>query len=375
MSEKAKILGSSTYGAEELPIETSAQVENQISDTVVNEQVNSETETQTTNTENNETTTQEDNSSSFELSLGEDNSTITNNKQEQIQTNSSWKDILKKLSPQERNEAAKELGFDDFDINFSDARKRGVEPSKYIYSKAIDWSKVNDIDLLKNDYRAKFPNATPIQIDKLIAKQYNQTEIADEEDRELGALMMQADAQKIREQKINESNSFQLPERIEPQKDEAYSQWKEQQETINRGRQGFNQFLAEHEATKNLLQNKRVAIPIGKDGRVFNINIDKPELINTVLTDGGKSWNKLVTTQDGKPDIAKQQMGVLFMANPQKFIDDIYNYGVSQGKKSIINGNTNATREIGTQPRGSVVNMTEREAFSKNARSSTYGSQ
>ena len=375
MADKAKILGSSTFGAEELPIEsTITPTENQNSETVITGtpteiEIPSTTETSQENIES-----QEDNNSSFEFSLGEENKP-TDNQQPQTEIGTSWKDILKKLSPQERNEAAKELGFDDFDINFSDARKRGVEPSKYIYSKAIDWSKVNDIDLLKNDYRAKFPNATPIQIDKLIAKQYNQTEIADEEDRELGALMMQADAQKIREQKINESNSFQLPERIEPQKDEAYSQWKEQQETINRGRQGFNQFLAEHEATKNLLQNKRVAIPIGKDGRVFNINIDKPELINTVLTDGGKSWNKLVTTQDGKPDIAKQQMGVLFMANPQKFIDDIYNYGVSQGKKSIINGNTNATREIGTQPRGSVVNMTEREAFSKNARSSTYGSQ
>ena len=377
MDSKAIIKGSTIGFGEESTLTETAIVptENtQISDTTVSPEGNIQQQL-TENTETNvpeNTTSQEENNSNFDLGFSEEKS---NEPQVNTQSQStlSWKETLKKLSAQEKIEAAKELGFDDFDLNFSDARKRGVDPAKYIYAKAIDWNKVSDTDLLKNDYRSKFPNATPAQIDKLIARQYNQTDISDEEDKELGSLMMQADARKIREQKIVEANNFVIPEKIEPQTDENYAQFKKDQEQLNIGREGYKRFLAEHEATKNLLQNKRVAIPIGKDGKVFNINIDKPEAINTALTDNGTTWKKLMQNDKGEPDIFKQQMTILFAANPYKFIDDIFGYGKAQGMKSKIEENNNASREIGSSPRGNVVNMTEKEAWAKHARSSTLG--
>lgn len=248
---------------------------------------------------------------------------------------------LKKV---DKNELLKKLGLDDFDIEFSEYRKKGGKPVDYLNARAIDYTQVSDENLIKADFKKQNPNLTPSQVDVFFKRRYMVDELATEEDREFAGIQIAMDANKIRQQSIEEQKKFKLPEAITPQTDEAYEQWKQYRESQSQSVEQIGSFYLNHAATKNLHENKKVAINVGEGVAPFNITIDKPEMITNSFVDGGKTWQKLTTTQTGEPDVQKQQMIALFTFNPQKFIQDLFNYGLQQGKRSLVNEGQNAQR-------------------------------
>jgi hypothetical protein len=81
-----------------------------------------------------------------------------------------WKTVLKKV---DRKEAAKELGLDEFDIDFADFRKNGGNPHRYLEAKGRDWKSVSDADVLRHDLRQQFPDLTQEEFDLLAEKRVN----------------------------------------------------------------------------------------------------------------------------------------------------------------------------------------------------------
>lgn len=264
-----------------------------------------------------------------------------------------WKDLIKGVDPKE---IAKELGISEFSLEMNEHILRGGSPADYINAKGVDWDKVSDADIIISDMKKEFPNATNQQLERLFNKKYNQTELAEEEDKEDGLLIMQRDAYKLRQERIDQQRSFKIPEAIIPDtvktQKELELQQQQQAEEFRIQREQVIQFFENHEITKNLMTSKRVAQDLGELGN-FYFKVDKPELITKAMTDD-ETWGKLVSTPQGEPDIAKRQLIALFAFNPKKFATDLVNYGKSLGQEELVAEGHNAKK-----PTGVLASMVE----------------
>ncbi len=260
-----------------------------------------------------------------------------------------WKEEIKKL---DKKELLKEVGVTDFAIELNEHLAKGGKAEDYLTARAIDYNSISDESLLKNSLKRQYPTATPQQIDMLYNRKYAVAEDASDDDKMFADLQAKSDANSLRQQAISEQQKYKLPEGVIPQTDEAYTRWKEQQQSQSQLVEQLNNFYSTHEATKALHESKKVTISVGKDVPPFNFNIDKPEFITKAFTDGGETWQKLTHTQSGEPDVPKQQLIALFSINPQKFVETIFGYGQQMGiRNKIVAEGQNAQR-----PQAKVIN-------------------
>jgi len=283
-----------------------------------------------------------------------------------------WKEQLKKSDPKE---ILKELGYDDFVADFAEFRKNGGDAYKYLEAKAFDWNNVSHTDLVFDELKLQYPNLSDDKIEKLYQARYKQTEFAADEDREVGLIQLEADAELVRQKRIQEQQQFRIPEVSRPQEVDNQLQYAEQERLLAEQQQQVLQFFREHDATKSLLESKRVAIDLGDNGR-FNFNIDKPENLMAVALDGEK-WQRAISVNPQEadpakliPDVAKLQKIALVALNPN-YEKDLVNYGKSLGLKAIIEEGQNARRPVGSVP--AQPNESLGEAFGSRAKMGTIG--
>jgi hypothetical protein len=283
-----------------------------------------------------------------------------------------WKEQLKKSDPKE---ILKELGYDEFVADFAEFRKNGGDAYKFLEAKAFDWNNVSHTDLVFDELKLQYPNLSDDKIEKLYQARYKQTEFAADEDREVGLIQLEADAELVRQKRIQEQQQFRIPEVSKPQEVDNQLQYAEQERLLAEQQQQVLQFFREHDATKSLLESKRVAIDLGDNGK-FNFNIDKPENLMAVALDGEK-WQRAISVNPQEadpakliPDVAKLQKIALVALNPN-YEKDLVNYGKSLGLKAIIEEGQNARRPVGSAP--AQPNESLGEAFGSRAKVSTLG--
>lgn len=300
---------------------------------------------------------QEEGVSSFSIpSYGEEEAAPENVEATQTAAQVDWKEAIKKM---DRREVLKELGLKDFTIDFAEYYENGNDPYKYLEAKAFDWNKVNDIDILKQDYKLQYPTFEENQIERLIAKKYGFIEGGDDEDNADALLLAKADAHVLREKKIQEQKSFVIPSvegkqvanQTQPNIEQLIA---EQQQVAAQEYQKVVQFYNEHEATQNLAQSKRVGVDLGLD-KPFYFNVDKPEMVTKAITNG-EFWQRITAANPQEvdaskliPDVNKLQKIVLHAMNPN-YEKDIFNYGKSFGLKTVIEEGQNAKKPSGTSP-------------------------
>lgn len=286
-----------------------------------------------------------ENESAFKLNFDEPTPTPDEQPQQPASAApaTNWKDAIKNV---DKTELFKELGVSDFALEINEHIARGGNAADYLSAKSIDYNNVSDEDLLKTSLREQFPNFTKEEINRLFNRKYGTSDTMEDEEKEDKLLELKADAHIKRTAKIQEQQKFKIPEQVTPQvKDEAYAQWKQLKESQPQMMEQLVSFYNNHEATKSLNESKRVAISLGENVPPFHFNIDQPEMITKALTDDGTIVRRLTTTQSGEPDVAKQQLIMLFSHNPQKFIQDIFNYGQSRGvRKELVEDGQNAQR-------------------------------
>jgi hypothetical protein len=263
-----------------------------------------------------------------------------------------WKEELKKANPKD---ILKELGYDDFVAEFAEFRKNGGDAYKYLEAKAFDWETVNHQDLVLDELKLQYPHLADDKIEKLYQAKYKLSEYASEEDKEVGLIQLEADAELIRQKRIVEQKAFQIPEVSRSQEAvDAQNRMAEQQEIQAQQVQQALQFFKEHEATRNLMESKRVAIDLGDNGK-FNFTVDKPETLMAVALDSEK-WQRAIAVNPQEadpskliPDVAKLQKIALVALNPN-YEKDLVNYGKSLGLKTIVEEGQNARRPVGSTP-------------------------
>ncbi len=283
-----------------------------------------------------------------------------------------WREELKKSNPKD---ILKELGYDEFVADFAEFRKNGGDAYKFLEAKAFDWNNVSHTDLVFDELKLQYPNLTDDKIEKLYQARYKQTEFAADEDREVGLIQLEADAELVRQKRIQEQQQFRIPEVSRPQEVDNQLQYAEQERLLAEQQQQVLQFFREHDATKSLIESKRVAIDLGDNGK-FNFNIDKPENLMAVALDGEK-WQRAISVNPQEadpakliPDVAKLQKIALVALNPN-YEKDLVNYGKSLGLKAIIEEGQNARRPVGSVP--AQPNESLGEAFGSRAKMGTIG--
>jgi hypothetical protein len=200
--------------------------------------------------------------------------------------------------------------------------------------------------------------------------------MSSDEDREIGLIQLEADAELVRQKRISEQNAFQIPEVATAQEAvELQNRIAEQQKLQAEYSQRIIEFFREHEATKSLYESKRVAIDLGDNGK-FNFNIDKPENLMAIALDSEK-WQRAISINPQEadvnklvPDVAKLQKIALVALNPN-YEKDLVNYGKSLGLKAIVEEGQNARRPIGSTP--AQPNESFAEALKTRAKVSTLG--
>jgi hypothetical protein len=314
----------------------------------------------------------EDNQSSFSMPSfdGEEDS---EGEEGQAAAVVDWKEELKKANPKD---ILKELGYDDFLAEFAEFRKNGGDAYKYLEAKAFDWETVNHQDLVLDELKLQYPHLTDDKIEKLYQAKYKQSEYASDDDKEIGAIQLEADAELIRQKRIAEQKTFQIPDVMNSQEVNQFQERMAEQQKIESERvQQALQFFKEHDATKNLMESKRVAIDLGDNGK-FNFTVDKPETLMAVALDSEK-WQRAIAVNPQEadpskliPDVAKLQKIALVALNPN-YEKDLVNYGKSLGLKSIVEEGQNARRPIGSTP--AQPNESFAEAIKNRAKVGTLG--
>lgn len=292
---------------------------------------------------------------------------------EETKASLDWKAELKKANPKD---ILKELGYDDFVAEFAEYRKNGGDAYKYLEARAFDWNDVSHQDLVKDDLKLQYPHLTEDKIEKLYQAKYKQSDMSSDEDREIGLIQLEADAELVRQKRISEQNAFQIPEVATAQEAvELQNRIAEQQKLQAEHSQRIIEFFREHEATKSLYESKRVAIDLGDNGK-FNFNIDKPENLMAIALDSEK-WQRAISINPQEadvnklvPDVAKLQKIALVALNPN-YEKDLVNYGKSLGLKAIVEEGQNARRPIGSTP--AQPNESFAEALKTRAKVSTLG--
>jgi len=276
-----------------------------------------------------------------------------------------WKSALKTV---DKKEVLKELGVSDFALELNEYIAAGGNAADYISAKAIDWKSISDEDVVKADLKKQFPTFSATEINRLFSRKYDLSEELDPQEKEDNLLLLKADAHIKREQKIQDQSKFKMPETIQPQANTVSAQ--EQEIAAQQQYQQMVNWYNEQDATKSLMTSKRVTLDLGANGGKFNFNVERPELLTKALVDAN-TWQKITSNKQGEPDIAKMQKIALYAMNPEQFEMDIFNYGVSKAKSSIVNEARNITPAAKVLPMNGA-NTTEKEAW-KGAKSSTVG--
>jgi len=256
-----------------------------------------------------------------------------------------WREAIKTA---DRKELLKELGIDDFAIELNEHIKNGGQASDYLNAKARDWNSVPDLDIIRDEFKAKFPNLTAAEIERKISRKYSLDDIDDDLKAD-GEIDLKSDAYELRQSRIERDKKLIIPSNKSPEVDMdamtnqfMESQQRIQQENYKKSIDIFNN----HEATKELNQSKRVALDLGANGK-FSFTVDKPEVITKAIYDS-KFWSKITSNEKGEPNVKLLQKLVLHAINEQKFENDLVNYGKSLGLHNVVAEGQNAKRPIGS---------------------------
>lgn len=301
--------------------------------------------------------------SDFSLDFGQgDSSNSTQNTETQTQIDPD--EFIKKIG---REELLKKLGVSEFALEMDTHLKNGGKADDYILAKSINYDSIGDEEIVKADLRNKFPKWDAQKIDKYFNSKYGFDENTDPELAQQRSIELEADAYKLREIRKNEQSKFKIADPQPQISDEDYLQYKAQQENNAQLIQKVSELYKTHPFTKSLYENKRVEISLGDGVKPFVFNVNKPEVLTEMLTDGGKIYSKLTSTESGEPDMYKQYLGGLFMADPQKFIMSIFNYGQSMGLRSKLVGEGQNAQK----PQAKVASMTSNDG--QTVRQGTFG--
>lgn len=264
----------------------------------------------------------------------------------------SWQEVLKSQQP---DTVLKALGFDDnmaklvgelktFDpkvVGLIQAYKEGTHVD-YLRELATDYTKMSAEEVMRHQLRREYPKASDRQLDVLyrkeVVQQYN-LDSDDEFEVEEGRMLLDAKADRYRDDFVNSQQKYLLPKAPEPtaatETDHSAEEAKQRFETYR------NQFTGDP-YTKNIFAAKQVVLGEGDDK--FTFPVKDPESIIKNLYDAD-SWLQKTSIVQGDsivPDVKKQVLIALIAEHGEGFLNEYAKHYKSLGGKSVVETIENA---------------------------------
>jgi len=294
----------------------------------------------------------------------------TPQKAEETKKELSWQEVLKQ---QPDTEVLKALGLDEKAINLA-KKLNGFEKVDYFDKLLSEWIETGKIDTfareLSTDYakmpagevmrhqlRQEYPKASEKALDVLYRKEVVEKfnlESDDDVEKEEGQMLLEAKADKFRDDFISKQSAYLTPKPPEPAKEVVPDNTAaiERQKEIERIHKNFE----DSPYTKNILSNKAITIGEGDDKFTYPLETEK---LLSLIKDGDKTGEITFTNIQRNPD-GSIKSGDLkpeneILANAMRlygmdFIDKLANHFKSKGGSKAIASIDNAKPADTGQP-------------------------
>lgn len=279
-----------------------------------------------------------------------------------------WQEVLKVQQPEA---VLKELGFDEKMVAFLNHWKNNGDVQSYLRELSTDYSTMPSEEVMKHQLRREYPKASEKAIDilyqeevidryKLDPDTYTEAEI------ERGKMLLDAKAEKYREELVNNQKNFLLSPPPE-KSNEPDPKVLEMQAEQKRHSELYINTMRNDELTRQILTDKKITI-----GEGFSYPVDTEALTN-ILLDGEAYRNAVFDKQKDAtgrevyvPNVRKQWLVAAVAKYGDEFLKDYANHYKALGAKKTIEPIENASVPAQTNlAKSAIPPKTVAEAMAK----------
>lgn len=274
-----------------------------------------------------------------------------------------WKELISKVDPKEVHKFlnidedalkfSKELGQDEFVKKLLTYRKDNGNLTPFIEAATKDWDKVDHLDLLRDDLKRQHPGLSKekfaILTKNRIDKRFILGEDADAAEAELAAVDLEVEAEKVRQARKTEQQTFLDSVKPVDKTQEIQLAQKEKEATAQKE---YDEFKSMVEANADFVKlNAEKKITVGTKEQPFNYTVN-PDSIKEQALDSNKFFDPFWTVEEGKRpifNVALWSRVSAYAQNPTAYDEALINHGISIGQKKIIEGELENTSQKGDQ--------------------------
>lgn len=262
-----------------------------------------------------------------------------------------WKEVLKK---QPEVEVMKVLGLDEKMINFLSRWKGGDDLQDYLEAVSTDYSKMNAEQVMRRYWRQEFGDIPAEDFEELyrmkVTEHYKlDPDVFDEKEVHRGKLLLNIEADKIRQQFVQKQQELLLTKPPAPppslQEQEAQAAQAEREKAVTEYR---NQ-IEKDAFTQELLNKKLMTIGEGED--TFNYEVSQPQSLLEIIFDPQK-WASKLYDANGAPNVRKHMLLAAIANDDVSFFNNYAKHHQRIGAKKAIEPIENASAAVGTPAGG-----------------------
>ena len=307
---------------------------------------------------------------------------VTPQKEETVVNTATWQEVLKQQQP---DTVLKELGFDApkakfvQDLKEADTKLLGIMQAykdgtlgNYLTELNTDYSKMPAEEVMRHQLRQEYPKASEQQLGILFKKEVVEKysldpERFDESEVEEGRLLLEAKAEKFRDEFMTKQEQYLLPKAPEPKEEVTDNTEALQQAQFD----NYKKQVTENPYVQEIFTKK--VLGIGEGDEKFNLPIENPTELTDMLLDSEKWKQSIFETKIGAngeeilvPDIEKQMFLAKAATDYKGLIRELAKHFKSLGSKAAIEPIDNASQPSNVQiPNSTAAPKTVAEAMAK----------
>lgn len=262
-----------------------------------------------------------------------------------------WKEVLKK---QPEVEVYKHLGLDEKMINFLNRWKGGEDLRDYLEAVSTDYSKMTAEEIMRRYYLQEFSAMSPEDFEEIYRMKVTEhfkldSDVFDEKDVRRGKLLLNHEAEKIRQDFMKRQQDLLFSKPPEPAPSQAEAEAVALQAQREKDVAEYKGMVEKDAFTQELLNKKMMTIGEGEEA--FNYEVSQPQDYLDILYDPAK-WASKLYNQDGSPNVRKQLLLAAIANDDTAFFTNYAKHHQRIGAKNAIEPIENASPTIGTPANG-----------------------
>lgn len=268
-----------------------------------------------------------------------------------------WQEVLRNQQP---DDVLKTLGYDEKAVGFLkkfndldpkmqaflNVWESGGDIKEYLQELTTDYSKMSAEDVMRHQVRREYPKASQTQLDALynreIVRAYSLDSLDDAELEE-GRALLEAKADKFREQFTQDQQSKLLPP-PPPKPDNSQAEAQAEAERVKQF-EAYKSQVTGHNLYREISAAK--AYTIGEGDEKFSFPVEPQDLQEVLFTD---KWQENMFDKDGNANVEHQLLLATVNKYGANFIKELAKHFKSVGGQKAIEPIENASRPDGGNP-------------------------